>query len=198
MATSPETQPSLLVRIRDERDEDSWSRFVELYAPVVYGFLRQRGLQDADAADLTQEVMASVATAIKAFDYKPESGSFRRWLFTVVQNRLRNFWQRDARRQSGTGDTHTYQVLLEHPDERNGAVDQWDREYETRLFNHAADQVRHNFQESTWQAFWRTAVMGEPSKQVGGDLKITMAAVRLAKARVLKRIKEQIRLLEEE
>ena len=88
MAASSETQPSLLVRIRNERDTESWSRFVEIYAPAVYRFLKHQGLQDADAADLTQEVMASVAAAIKSFDYDAHRGRFRGWLFTVVQNKV--------------------------------------------------------------------------------------------------------------
>ncbi len=91
MAASPETRPSLLVRIRDGEDRDSWSQFVAIYAPLVYGWLRKGGLQDADAADITQEVMMSVAAAVKSFEYDPALGSFRGWLFTVVQNRLRNF-----------------------------------------------------------------------------------------------------------
>lgn len=198
MAMSPETNPSLLVRIRDDRDGDSWSRFVEIYAPAIYGFLQQRGLQDADAADLTQDVMASVATAIKSFDYKPEQGRFRGWLFTVVQNRLRNFWRSAARHPAGEGDSSAYQRLLEQPDERQEVAEMWEREYEHRLFVGAAKQVRPMVCESTWQAFWDTVVEGESTAIVAGRLKLSPAAVRLAKARVIARIKEQIPLLEGE
>ena len=73
MAASQPTQQSLLLRIRDDRDAASWSRFVAIYSPLVYGFLRKRGLQDADAADLTQDVLTRVATAIKSFEYDPAS-----------------------------------------------------------------------------------------------------------------------------
>lgn len=198
MATSPDTQPSLLIRIRDERDEQSWSVFVELYAPPVYGFLRQRGLQDADAADLTQEVMANVAQAIKSFDYQSDGAAFRSWLFTVVQNRLRNFWRSASRRPIGSGDTQALQQLQDDAREQDAVADRWEREYETRLFHYAADQVRPNFRSSTWQAFWRTAVQARPTKQVAQELNMSTAAVRLAKARVIARIKEQVRLLEEE
>lgn len=149
MAASPDTQPSLLVRIRDERDRESWSRFVELYAPAIYGFLQQQGLQDADAADLTQDVMASVAQAIKSFEYRPQRGRFRGWLFTVVKNRLRNFWRGEAKHPVAKGDTRAYQHLLEQPDEGSDAAEKWDREYERRLFSYAADQVRPSVQEST-------------------------------------------------
>lgn len=198
MAISPETKPSLLVRIRDHGDESSWSRFIEIYAPLVYSFLRGRGLQDADAADLTQDVMASVATAVKSFNYEPELGTFRGWLFTVVQNRLRNYWRRRSRRVEGTGDTQAHKDLLEHPDASNGDLDQWDREHERHVFRHAAEQVRSAVRDSTWQAFWMTAVEGQPANRTAEQLGLTVAAVHLAKGRVLARIKEHIYLLEGE
>lgn len=194
MRETPETRPSLLVRLRDGHDADSWSQFVSLYAPIIFHFLRSRGLQDADASDLTQEVLASVAGAIKKFDYRTERGSFRGWLFTIVQNRLRNF-RRDAHRTvTGSGDSQVQSFLDNQPDHHNGRSD-WDTIYERQLFHHAADVVRCRFQDSTWQAFWRTAVEGHSPQQVAGDLKMTPAAVYLAKGRVTARIREQVQLL---
>lgn len=198
MATSPETQPSLLVRLRDERDSESWACFVEIYTPAIYGFLKQQGLQDADAADLTQDVMARVSESIKSFEYQPNRGQFRGWLFTVVQNRLRNFWRGAAKRSVGRGDSQAYQRLLEVPDEQNELAEQWEREYERRLFVCAAEQVRPRIQESTWRAFWSTVVDGDPTAQVADRLGMSSAAVRLAKARVLNRIKQEIQFLEGE
>ncbi|MFN3193977.1 MAG: RNA polymerase sigma factor [Aureliella sp.] len=198
MAANPETQPSLLVRLRDQRDGESWSRFVEIYAPVIYGFLLQKGIQDADAADLTQDVMASVASSIHSFEYQPNRGRFRGWLFTVVQNRLRNHWRSAATRPSAKGDTRTYQRLLEQPAQRSEESDQWDQEYERHLFVNAAEQVQPQVQETTWRAFWATAVEGESPSIVGEQLGMTPAAVRLAKARVLSRIKREIKAVEGE
>ncbi len=196
MAASPDTQPSLLVRIRDERDRESWSRFVDIYTPAIYGFLRNQGLQDADAADLTQDVMASVAVAIKSFDYQPQHGRFRGWLFTVVQNRLRNFWRSAAKLPDARGDSKAYQRLLEQAELRSDAAEVWDREYEHRMFVCAAAQVRPRVQDSTWQAFWSTVVDGESPMKVAAGLNMSPAAVRLAKARVIARIKHEVRLLE--
>src|SRR5947208_6425875 len=105
MADSPITRPSLLVRLRDARDELAWSQFVELYAPLVYGFARKHGLQDADAADLTQEVLQAVSGGIRRFDYDPRRGSFRGWLFTVVRNKLCDSAAARERPGRGTGDT---------------------------------------------------------------------------------------------
>src|SRR5262249_62066862 len=89
MADSPTTQWGLLARSRDPRDGDAWAEFVEVYAPLVYGLARRHGLQDADAADLTQDVLRSVARAAPRFAYDPRRGSFRGWLFPVARHPLR-------------------------------------------------------------------------------------------------------------
>jgi len=102
MAESVTTRPSLLARIKDARDRQAWAEFVEIYAPMVYGFARNQGLQDADAADLTQEVLSAVARSAPRLEYDPARGTFRGWLFTVVRNELRDFAAARGRRLSGT------------------------------------------------------------------------------------------------
>src|SRR4249920_2698638 len=85
---SPQTRASLLVQLRDGANHGAWQEFIKLYGPVVYGFARKRGLQDADAADLMQDVMRSVSTAIGRLDYDRNQGSFRGWLFTITRNKV--------------------------------------------------------------------------------------------------------------
>src|SRR2546421_1421921 len=104
MADTATTRLSLLIRIRDAQDHQAWAQFVEVYAPLVYGFARKHGLQDADAADLTQEVLHAVSSAVGRLDYDPRRGSFRGWLFTVVRHRLRNALVRQQRECRGSGD----------------------------------------------------------------------------------------------
>src|SRR5947199_835828 len=110
MGDSLTTRPSLLVRLRDARDAAAWARFVDVYAPLVYGFARKHGLQDADAADLTQDVLRRVSQAAGRLEYDPERGSFRGWLFTVVRNALRTFLDRQARQCQGAGGTDAHQL----------------------------------------------------------------------------------------
>jgi RNA polymerase sigma-70 factor (ECF subfamily) len=93
-----ETRPSLLLRVRDSGDADAWRTFMTIYAPLVYGYVRRRGLQDADAADLTQDVMGEVARVIRSFEYQPARGRFRDWLFLIARRRLMRFSGRQARR----------------------------------------------------------------------------------------------------
>jgi RNA polymerase sigma factor (sigma-70 family) len=198
MGDSPITRPSLLVRIRDTRDDQAWSQFVEIYAPLIYGFARKHGLQDADAADLTQDVLRVVAKTIRGLDYDSQRGSFRGWLFTVVRNKLRNFLTRRRSYERGTGDTDAQNLLKEQPAPEEDAASLWDQDYERQLFTCAAKQIRGRVRESTWQAFWQTTVLGKSGKEVAEGLKMTVAAVYLAKSRVMAQLKEQIRQLREE
>jgi len=196
MADAPSTRPSLLIRLRDARDEQAWTHFEGLYGPLIYGFARKHGLQDADAADLCQDVLRLVAGAVRGLEYDTRAGSFRGWLFTVVRNQLRKFLGRRPH-DRGTGDSVTKGLLeqLPAPEEDQAA---WDEDFRRRLFHYAAVQVRGDFSTSTWQAFWQTAVQGKPAKEVAAKLGLTAAAVYLAKGRVMARLKEQIKLLQEE
>jgi RNA polymerase sigma-70 factor (ECF subfamily) len=191
MADQPSTHASLLIRIRDAQDTQAWARFVDLYAPLVYRLGRRHGLQDADAADFTQEVLRTVAAAIGRFVYDPAKGTFRSWLFTVARNKLSNILVRRRRLPADSGDPAVRRQLDEIPaaEEETAA---WDREYQRRLFLVAAEEVRDGFAETTWEAFWRTAVEGQAACDVSASLSMSTGAVYLAKSRVLARIKKQI------
>jgi RNA polymerase sigma-70 factor (ECF subfamily) len=192
------TRASLLVRIRDPHDQDAWRQFVDIYASVVYGFARKRGLQDADAADLMQEVLRAVARAANRLDYDRSRGSFRGWLYTVTRNKIYNFLNGRKNQERGSGDTGAQERLEEEAAHRDDAASLWDQEYERRLFDWAAEQVRGDFQDGTWQAFWQTAVEGQGAKEVGDRLGMSLGAVYVAKSRVLARLKEVIRRVEDE
>ncbi len=197
MAELPGTRPSLLVRLRDARDKEAWHQFVKVYSPVVYGYARKRGLQDADAADLTQEVLRTVAGAVGRLDYDPRRGSFSGWLFTLAHHRLHDLLAGQRRPGRGSGDSAAQRVLDAQPARADDTA-LWAREYQQRLFRLAAEQVRPAFHAPTWQAFWQTAVEGQSGKQVASQLGMTVAAVYLAKSRVMARLREQVRQMEEE
>jgi len=198
MADSLVTHPSLLLRIRDARDARAWSQFVDLYAPLIHEFARKYGLQEADAADVNQEVLGAIAQAVKGLDYDPRLGSFRGWLYTVVRNQVKKTLGRRKAHQCGAGGTEAQMLLEQQLSPEKDETAEWNADYERRLFTHAATQVRGDFQETTWQAFWLTGVEGKSAKEVAELLSLTVAAVYLAKARVMARLKEQIRLLQGE
>ncbi|HZL88364.1 MAG TPA: sigma-70 family RNA polymerase sigma factor [Pirellulaceae bacterium] len=186
------TQPSLLVRIRDPRDAAAWNQFLEIYAPLVHGFLCKQGLQDADAADVTQEVLRTVSQSIGRWDYDPQRGKFRGWLLSVVHSRLGDFRRRQQRHQAAIH--AAVEVAGLHSADNNSSAE-WDRDYERQLFHAAASQVRGDFSEASWRAFWLAAVEGNPAQEIAKSLGISAAAVYLAKARVMARIRDQFALL---
>jgi RNA polymerase sigma-70 factor (ECF subfamily) len=197
MLDTPVTRASLLVRLRDGHDREAWRQFVELYAPVVYGYARRRGLQDADAADLMQEVLRAVSGAAGRLDYDPARGTFRSWLFTVTRNKLCNFLDSRRRHVQATGDSATQRRLEEQPGD--GPDDgPWEEEYRRQLSARAMDLIRAEFQEATWQAFWMTAVDGKHAREAGEALGLSVGAVYVARSRVLARLREQIQFLEQE
>jgi RNA polymerase sigma-70 factor (ECF subfamily) len=193
MSDAPATRLSLLVRLRDARDDAAWAQFVEIYAPLVFVFARKHGLQDADAADLTQDVLQAVSGGIRRLDYDPRRGTFRGWLFTAARNKLRNFLAGRNRPGRATGDAAAQQRLQELPAREEDPTAWWDREYERRVFAWAAEQVRGTVQESTWQAFWQTAVEGKTGPETARALHLSVTAVYLARSRVTARLRDVVR-----
>jgi RNA polymerase sigma-70 factor (ECF subfamily) len=196
MAEIPATRASLLVRLRDLRDGAAWSQFVALYTPVVYGYARKQGLQDADAADLSQEVLRAVAGAIGRLEYDPARGAFRNWLFTVVRRKLLNWRAAREQQRQVSGDSAT-QLSLEQCPAPAREEAEWETEWKDRLFTWACNQVRREVTDTTWQAFWRTAIQAQAGKRVAGDLGLSVAAVYAARSRVLARLKELIQSAQE-
>jgi RNA polymerase sigma-70 factor (ECF subfamily) len=194
---SPLTRASLLVQIRDGANHSAWHEFVQLYGPVIYGFARKRGLQDADAADLMQDVLRSVSAAIGRLDYDRQQGTFRGWLFTITRNKIFNFLAARKLRPQGSGDTTTNRLLDAEPDGNDGS-DSWELEYQRRLAALAMDRIKAEFQEKTWQAFWLTAVEGQAAADVGRRVGLSPGAIYVAKSRVLARLKDEVETLRQQ
>ena len=196
MAESLHTRPSLLVRLRDPSDQDAWRTFLDLYGPLIYGFARKNGLQDADAADLTQLVLHAVSDSIGRLEYDPALGKFRGWLFGVVRNQLGK-WRRNQNQPQGSGDTEVAQQLAEYP-AADGTSDWWETEFKRQRFLVASRRVQPLVNDESWQAFWQTAVDGKPAIEVAAILQMKLGALYTAKSRVLALIRREIQSLDEE
>ena len=191
MAQLPNTRSSLLVHIQDLADQVAWSQFVDIYGPVVYGFGRKRGLQEADASDLTQEVLRAVASTASRFTYDARRGSFRGWLYTVARNKLHDFVASRSRQCQGSGDAGVQAILDEQAAPEEESL--WEDDYQRQLLGWAKDRIRGRFEDPTWQAFWLLAVEGKTGKEAARTLNLTHAAVYMAKSRVLASLKAEIR-----
>ena len=140
MDDSKETRLTLITRLRDHDDSAAWQEFVEIYAPVVHGVIARSGLQNADAADVTQEVFQTIARSINGFKCDRERGSFRGWLMAVIRSRVADFFARKKKHTPGSGDT-IMQSLLENTPDADAMADAWDDEYRRSVFKFAIDKI---------------------------------------------------------
>jgi RNA polymerase sigma factor (sigma-70 family) len=192
MNEAPSTRQSLLVRLRDPADERAWSEFTEIYGPLVHRLARRRGLQEADAQDLVQEVFRAVARAIERYDPDPDRGSFRGWLSRIARNLIINLLTARRRQPQGTGDTDVLRLLEERPDPTGEDSAFFETEYRHRLIDWAAERIRGEFSQAAWQAFWQTGVEGRSAKEVAGALGMTLGTVYQYKSRVVVRLRREI------
>ncbi len=190
-------QSSPLIKLRDRGDRAAWAWFVETYALLVHGFLRRQGLQEADARDVSQEVFLSVAADIDRQESR-RPGAFRKWLYTIVRNRTADYRRRNRPEVIGAGDTQAQEMLAQVSADTGGGEKEWDQIYLWHLFSKAASGVKNDFEEPTWNAFWRTCVDEQSAQSVAEDLQMSVASVYMARRRVLKRIQQQITFLEGE
>ncbi len=189
LSPDPATRHSLLIRLRNTRDQQAWAEFSSVYEPVIYRMTKRRGLQDADAREVVQEVLMSVANAIDRFDVS-QAGSFRGWLSRITRNatvdRLRTL---AARRETLDG-SGVIQQLEQTIDQT--ILNEFETDRRRQLFRWAASRVRTRTGEVNWMAFWKTAVEGHSIETVAIELSISEGAVYVARCRILKRIREMV------
>ena len=192
MNSLPETRPSLLLRLRDSQDQQAWATFLDIYQPLIFRIIRQRRIQEADARETTQEVLLAVAGSIDRWEANPARGKFRGWLATITRNLVVNFLIKQSRHPRGSGDSEIRRGLdeLPVPDCEQSAL--YDIEEKRQIFRWAADQVRQEFRDAHWQAFWRTAVEELSASDVAKDLGISVGLVYVSRNRIMKRLREVV------
>jgi RNA polymerase sigma-70 factor, ECF subfamily len=187
----PETCRSLLLRMQSLHDEEAWSQFVTIYRPVVYRLARKRGLQDADADDLAQQVMVNVRRAIGTWDADPAKGRFRSWLARIAQNATINALSRRPP-DGAVGGTSVLGLLEEQPEPDHRVEESLQCEYRRSLFRWAAQRIRPEFHQQTWDAFWLTTVDGMCVEEAGRALGKNAGAIYTARSRVMRRLRDEI------
>ncbi|MEO2016661.1 MAG: sigma-70 family RNA polymerase sigma factor [Fuerstiella sp.] len=191
----PDTQASLLIRVKDPLDRDAWLDFYELYRPVIYRMARRRGLQDADAQDLTQRVLTSVAAKVGDWQYDPERGRFRTWLSTVTRNAIIDHL-RKVKPDVARGGSSLIQQLNRLPASDEATHDEIQREQKRQLFRRVAEEIRPEFGETTWMAFWLTSVELAAVTDVADRLKRSIGSIYAVRSRVMRRLRERVSELE--
>jgi RNA polymerase sigma-70 factor (ECF subfamily) len=185
------TPISLLERLRLRPDADSWQRLVDLYAPLVAGWLRAQGVQPADADDVTQEVLGTLVRELPGFRHDLRPGAFRRWLRGIVVNRLRTF--RRARRPVPAGGDPSLERALDRLTEPDSDLSRrWDEEHDRHVVRRLLELIEPEFEPATWQAFRLVVLEGKPTREAASALGLSPNAVRIAKSRVLARFRQEI------
>ena len=182
----PTTSLSLLKHLRRPDDHVAWNRFVELYTPLLYYWAKKTGLQNADAADLVQEVLQLLVKKLPEFEYD-EKKSFRSWLRTVTMNKWRESHRKKQLAVAAGGSER-----LAEPAVFDSAEGFWEREYRQMLAARALEIMRAEFEPATWQACWETVVNDRAATEVAAELGVTTNSVYLARSRVLRRLRQEL------
>jgi len=188
-----ETSASLLERLRHQPDAASWERLVGLYTPLLRGWLRRNDVPQVDVDDLVQEVLQVLVRELPKFHYDPTRGCFRGWLRTIVVNRLWMFWRERQSRPLATGDSDLARGLNELEDPHSDLSRQWDREHDAHVARRLLEVIEKDFEAATWQAFRRLVLDGAAAQTVAAEVGISLNAVYLARHRVLRRLREEMR-----
>ena len=187
----PETQLSLIVKIRDAGDEDAWSEFVQIYQPVVQRFVRRHSLQYADAVEITQEVLSRVAKSIESWDANHQKSTFRGWLYRITRNITIDFLRKKKieRQRMASSDAGLSQVADMG---NNDQSQEFEREFEKQVFYWAAEKLKPSFKPANWQAFWMSTIDGVPVIDVAKQLQMTPGNVYVARSRIMSRLSELV------
>ena len=190
------TSSSLLARVRT-RDQDGWQRLVRLYVPLVDFWLGRSRLQSADARDVCQEVFKAVAEGIGDFHKDRPDETFRGWLRAITRHKVADHFRRQGIQPRAVGGSEAYQQLQKVAQRSDPGDDCAEAAAVKQFRLRAVELIRGEFEARTWQAFWRVAVGGEAAKDVAKDLGVTPSAIRLAKSRVLRRLRQEMEGLED-
>jgi RNA polymerase sigma-70 factor (ECF subfamily) len=184
-----ETSDSLIGRITGAATEDDWQRLDELYRPLLHDWIARAGVPASDVDDLVQDVLVVVIREIAEFERRGQ-GAFRRWLRTILANRVKDYFRAQKYRPIATGDSDFQNRLDELQSPESALSKLWDREHDRHVAAMLMQRVQGDFDPTTWQAFQWHALEGEPAVQVAKELDLSLNSVLLAKSRVLKRMRQ--------
>jgi RNA polymerase sigma-70 factor (ECF subfamily) len=174
-------------------DPQAWSRLVHLYAPLVASWSRRSGVPEQDVLDVVQDVFAAVAKSLNHFRKESPRDTFRGWLATVSRNKVRDYFRRRAGEPAAAGGTEATARLSEVIDpQMDQNIDVADDPALSDVLARALASIQREFHPHTWQAFWSVVVDGKPAADVAAELNMQPGAVRVAKSRVLLRLRREL------
>ena len=185
-----ETRQSLLLRAQTGED-DAWKGLTELYRPLIIGWLNRQGVPAVDLEDLSQDVLLSVVKHLPGFEHSGNRGAFRSWLRTIVCRRTIDYWRSAGASTQASGGSGATAALEQIADPESDLNRQWDEEHDRYVLGCLLDLVEEEFEPLTIRAFRRLALDGIRGADAARELGLSVAAVYVAKSRVLQRIRQE-------
>ncbi len=189
------TLSSMFLSQVQRMDAEAWGRLVRIFGPIVYRWCRTSGVSEHDAADIVQEVFASVSRGIPEFHRQKPVGSFRSWLATLTRNRVRDHYRSQKHVTAAAGGTDALHQLQQHADAMDSTI--CASNTRSSIVRRTLEEVRAEFEPSTWQAFWLCAVENRTAAEVAQATALSTASVYQAKSRVLRRLRQRLSELPE-
>jgi len=187
-----ETTSSSLIEGVQAMDGASWQRFVDLYGPLIYYWCRQAGISEEDSHDVVQQVFSKVLSGIGGFRLDREGSTFRGWLWTIARNTLNDFVRTRQNRGQGEGGTEAQQWVQQLPDPHVDPTTITSPTGPSDLVKRAFDLIRSDFGVTALKAFQLVVFEGYSSREAGRQLGMTADAVRTAKSRILRRLRDEL------
>lgn len=187
---SPETRHSLIVRLKDKRNDFAWTEFISAYEPFLLRLVQKQGTPDRHVADVTQQLLLTIAKSVDRWEPDGKAASFRRWLGCVARNVVIKFMTRERKQITGQGGSEFLVHMEAVADESVAGEDV--RQYQEELILWAAERVRGEFRENSWRAFWETEIEGRSVAEVSEELSVSTGSVYMSRSRVFARIRNRI------
>jgi RNA polymerase sigma-70 factor (ECF subfamily) len=185
-----ETRQSLLRRAQSG-EADAWKDLTDLYRPLIIGWLNRQGVPAVDLEDLSQDVLLSVVKQLPNFEHSGQTGAFRSWLRTIVCSRTTDYWRAIGASTQASGGSGATAALQQIADPDSDLNRQWDEDHDRYVLDCLLDLVEAEFEPATLRAFRRLALDGAGGAEVAEELGMSVAAVYVAKSRVLQRIRRE-------
>jgi RNA polymerase sigma factor (sigma-70 family) len=188
-----ETRVSLIERVRDNADPTAWTEFFDVYRPLLIAYVRKRGVSEHDAADIVQDVFARLVPNLAHFEFDPERGRFRTWLWRVTHNALTDW----ARRRATRDRAERVWVDQFQPVDDGDSEDDWNALYRRRILEVVLERVRATTQPATWACFAGRILAGLPAAEIAAETGASVNAVYVNASRVLARVREECEAFQE-
>lgn len=186
-----DTNKSLLQKAKDNPQSDAWFELIDIYEPLIAGWIVRAGVEQTEVSDITQEVFQTMSREMVRFEHNGRTGAFRNWLKTTTINRCRRYWDAKKRVVSSSGSESSLDVLNELADPSSELSTLWDQEHDHYVMKRILKLVESEFTAQKFEVFVRNAIKGEPSESLAKEFGITLGQVYKIKFRVIERLREE-------